>query len=67
MKKYTIDITDEAAKELNDMADGLGLSRVQILQRALGLMRLVIREIKNGKKLAIANAQNKVETELVIL
>jgi predicted transcriptional regulator len=67
MKRFTLDLTSTAASELDKLAEDLGVTKSELMRRALGLMKVAVRETKDGtKKVAIANAENQVEQVLIL-
>ena len=69
MSKYIIDISKDALKEIDIMAQTLGgVERIIVLRKALGLLRCALREAPScsGKRLAVLNKNGKVEKELFL-
>lgn len=67
MKRFTLDLTSSAADELERLAETLGVTKAELMRRALGLMKVAVRETAGGKKkLTISNDQDVVEKEVLL-
>ena len=67
MKRYQLELTARGVLELDDLADELNTDRLGVIRRALGLMKILHREVINkpGNSLAIADENFRVEKKIV--
>lgn len=66
MAKLTIELNPPAEQALERLAHDLGTTKADVIRRAMSVFDKVNHETKNGRKLAIADENNRVLMELVI-
>lgn len=67
MAKYTIDLGEDANKQLDEVAKEKGMTKADVIRRAVATYVTVNREVKNGNRLTISNSEDRVIKELVTL
>lgn len=67
MAKYTIDLGEDANKQLDEVAKEKGMTKADVIRRAVATYVTVNREMKNGNRLTISNSEDRVIKELVTL
>lgn len=67
MAKYTIDLGEDANKQLDEVAKEKGMTKADVIRRAVATYVTVNREVKKGNRLTISNAEDRVIKELVTL
>jgi predicted DNA-binding protein len=67
MAKYTIDLGEYANKQLDEVAKEKGMTKADVIRRAVATYVTVNREIKNGNRLTISNSEDRIIKELVTL
>jgi len=65
MPKYTIDLGADYDKQLGEVAKRRGMTKADILRRALATYVIVDQETRDGNRLAIADKEGKVVKELI--
>ncbi len=68
MSRFTIDFSDEAERDLQDLIKALGVkSKADVLRKALNLLNYVIRAQEEGGKLVVENKKDKSKKEVITL
>jgi predicted DNA-binding protein len=67
MPKYTIDLGSEANKQLDEVAKEKGMTKADVIRRAVATYVIVNREIKNGNRLTVSNSEDRVLKEIAAL
>ena len=68
MSKFTIDFSDEAERDLQNLTKALGVkSKADVLRKALNLLNYVVRAQKEGGKLVVENKKDQSRKELITL
>lgn len=65
MAKYTIDLGNEANRQLEDVAKEKGMTKADLIRRAIATYVVVNRETKNGNRVTVSDASDRVIKELV--
>jgi hypothetical protein len=66
-KTFTVTIDRRLDEVLDQLKDDLGkTSRAEIFRMAIALLKIASEERKQGKKLTVASANDKVEKEIVL-
>lgn len=63
--RINLNISAKLHTELEQMADEQGVSRTELIRRALGLMKVAHQARKNGKFVGIADKAAKLDTVIV--
>jgi len=66
MPKLTVPVTAQLDGVLNNLAEQSGLPKAQVVRRALALYNFLEDEKHAGRKLAIADDDDRIVKELVI-
>ncbi len=68
MSRFTIDFSDEAERDLQDLIKALGVkSKADVLRKALNLLNYVVRAQEEGGKLLVENKKDKSRKEVITL
>ncbi len=68
MSRFTIDFSDEAERDLQDLIKALGVkSKADVLRKALNLLNYVVRAQEEGGKLVVENKKDKSRKEVITL
>lgn len=67
MPRVTVDLSDEAYKAIEEIAEELSTTKSEALRRALGLMRFAVKEKKAGSKIIAENPKENLRKEIVQL
>jgi metal-responsive CopG/Arc/MetJ family transcriptional regulator len=68
MSRFTIEFSEKADKEINDVAERLGVkSKAEVLRKALALLNYVTEEQEGGSKLILENEKEKLKKEIVTI
>lgn len=68
MKKLTVEFSDGMTEVLEDLANGRGSTKVDVIRNALALYHYIYKEVlkKTGRKLAISSEEDEVIKEIVL-
>jgi hypothetical protein len=66
MKRYTMTVDNQMEGQLDQIAKNLGISKVEVIRRSVGLMMVASREIGEGNRITVANKQTILK-ELVLV
>lgn len=64
-KRLTFEMTDEYSERLEQMAKTMGVSRIDVVRFALGILDFAFDARKNGRRLGVVDAEAKMTTEIV--
>ena len=67
LTRITADFSLEAYQTLNEVADLMNTTKADVLRRSLGLLRFVLQEQKEGRKIVIEDGVGTVRKEIVTL
>ena len=67
MAKYTIDLGAEANKQLDEVAKEKGMTKADVIRRAVATYVTVNREVKNGNRVTVSNQDDRIIKEIVTL
>ena len=67
LKRITADFDQEAYSALTEVSESLGTTKAEALRKALGLIRFILREKKEGFRLILENERGKERKEIVTL
>jgi hypothetical protein len=67
LTRITADFSPEAYQTLNEVADLMNTTKADVLRRSLGLLRFVLQEQKEGRKIVIEDGVGTVRKEIVTL
>ena len=65
MKRYTMTLDNQMEAQLVLIAANLGISKVEVIRRSVGLMMVANREVSAGNRITVAN-ENTILKELVL-
>ena len=66
MAKLTVQFPDQASQVLAELSEQDQVSKTEILRRALSLYKYLENETEGGKKIAIADKDDRILKEIVI-
>ncbi len=65
--RYTIDLTQEVNSEIQEIADEAGIPKSEVFRRALGLLKLTHKAVRNGEHVGIGRSgSDSLKTEFVL-
>ncbi len=67
MAKYTIDLGSESSKQLDEVAKEKGMTKADVIRRAVATYVTVNREVKNGNRVTVSNQDDRIIKEIVTL
>ena len=68
MARFTIDFSDVAADEIDQLAQELQLrTKADVLRKALGVLKYIVEEKRQGGRLFIENRQEGERKEIVAI
>ena len=67
MAKYTIDLGSEANRQLDEVAKEKGMTKADVIRRAVATYVTVNREVKNGNRVTVSNQDDRIIKEIVTL
>ena len=68
MSRFTIDFSEETAKDLEDLIKALGVtSKAEVVRKAVNLLRYVVQQQREGGKLVVENRKENSRKEVVTL
>jgi hypothetical protein len=65
-RRLNLKLTARAFEEVKRVADELGTSMTEVARLALGLVRIVVDERKNGNKVVVTNREGTTLKEIVL-
>ena len=66
-KRITADFSEEAYEALTEVSESLHTTKAESLRRALGLIRFILRQQKEGWRLILEDKEGKERKEIVTL
>lgn len=57
--RFTVDLTQDLNQILDELAEENGISKGEVFKRALGLYKYTSDSIKSGKKVGVADGEDK--------
>ena len=68
MSRFTIDFSEETAKDLEALIKALGVtSKAEVVRRAVHLLRYLVQQQREGGKLVVENRKDNSRKEVVTL
>ncbi len=68
MSRFTIEFSDEIDKQIEMIQNSTGATtKAEVVRRALGLLKYVVEEQREGSKLILENQKQKVRKEVVTI
>lgn len=64
MPKYTIDLGNEANRQLDEVAKEKGMTKAEVIRRAVATYVIVNREVAKGNRLTVSNSEDRVIKEI---
>jgi metal-responsive CopG/Arc/MetJ family transcriptional regulator len=63
--RLNLQISEEVAKALDDMAETNAVTRTEVIRQAILLMQLAHKEKRKGRHLGFTDRSDKLDTEIV--
>lgn len=65
MTKLNVELTDRQVESLESMALAMDTSKGGVIKKAMSLLKVVIKEKKEGNHIAVVNEDSKIIKEIV--